>query len=274
MNNKTQMGLNRTGIALSPRMGPEMVAAAERYGTSDGDGHGGRSGDGGRAGDGQRIAALRGLYAAQAAPFGTMPPPGSLKEAAVTALDALKGNKALVYMDKLGARLAFERSGARLYEALLPRVERGPTWEGGPTVREVLHIHTDELQHFQMLVQCVEELGGDPTVQTPSADVSATASLGVVQVLGDPRVSLRHALDGILIAELVDTESWSMLIDLATSLGHAKHARSFQAAFEAEERHLSKVRGWLKSAMLAEANMDLTQLPGGVREAYEQIPLP
>jgi hypothetical protein len=240
-------------------MAPQMVHTAEMYAPG--------------SSDGEHIATVRALYDAHALPIGTMPPPSSLKEATVTAVEMLKGNKALVFMDKLGARLGFERTGARLYEALMPRLEAGPTWEGGPTLQEVQRIHVDELQHFLLLRQCIEELGGDPTVQTPSADVSATASLGVVQVLGDPRVSLRHALHGILVAELVDNEGWSALVELATSLGHEQHAQRFQAAQLAEEQHLLRVRAWLRTAVLSEANMDFSEEPGEVQEVFENLPL-
>jgi hypothetical protein len=259
MKNKTQMGMNRTGMALSPRMGPEMIRATEMYPSA--------------STDGESIATVRALYDSQAIPIGTMPPPSSLKEASLTALEMLKGNKALVFMDKLGARLGFERTGARLYEALLPRLEAGPNWEGGPTLEEVHRIRAEELEHFHLLRRCIEELGGDPTVQTPCADVSATASLGIVQVLGDPRISLRHALDGILVAELVDTEGWSALVELATSLGHEEHARLFQAAHLAEEQHLLRVRAWVRSAVLAEANMKFNEEPGVAQEALEGVRL-
>jgi hypothetical protein len=259
MKNKTQIGMNRTGIALSPRMGPEMIRAATEYSPGPT--------------DGERISTVRALYDSQALPIGTMPPPASLKEASVTALEMLKGNKALVYMDKLGDRLGFERSGARLYEALIPRLQAGPNWEGGPTRQELEEIYSDELSHFHLMRRCIEELGGDPTVQTPSADVSATASLGVVQVLGDPRISLRHALHGIMVAELVDNEGWSALFELATSLGHREHAEQFRVALLAEERHLARVRGWLRAAVLSEANLELEEQPGDGQDSLENTPL-
>jgi hypothetical protein len=259
MSNKTKLGMNRTGIALSPRMGPEMLRATELFPPTDS--------------DGESIAGVRAVYAAQREPIGTMPPPGSLREAAVSALEALKGNKEPAYVDKLGARLAFERTGTRLYQTLLPKLAGGPSWEGGPTEAEVQSILADELHHFHLVRRYIEELGSDPTVQTPSADVSATASLGLVQVLGDPRMSLRQALDAILVAELVDNEGWTTLIDLASSLGRHEHVREFQMALAAEARHLELVRAWVQTAILSDTSMTMDEKPGGDQESLEQVPL-
>jgi hypothetical protein len=48
-----------------------------------------------------------------------VPPPTSMKGMAKSALQALKGEKATVLIDKLAERLAFERTGTRLYETLI-----------------------------------------------------------------------------------------------------------------------------------------------------------
>ena len=256
MKNATQMGMNRTGMAMSPRMGPQMIEGTELFRAE-------------ALKDGQSMEVVRAAYVANAIPVGTMPPPSSLKEAGVTAMQMLKGNKALVFMDKLGDRLAFERTGTRLYEALLPRLSAGPNWEGGPTESEVLAIHADELRHFALIKETIERLGGDPTVQTPSADVSAVASLGNIQVLGDSRISLRHALHAIVTIELVDNEGWSTLVELARSLGHDELAQQFRVAHLAEEEHLLRVRGWLRSAILSEVNMDLEEQSGPEQDLLE-----
>jgi len=258
MTNKTPIGWNKTGIATSPEMAREMVRAAEAYSPSE---------PGGNA----DIRGVRATYIAHASPFGTMPPPGSIKEAALDTLQMLKGNKAPVLLDKLGKRLAFERTGSRLYEALLARVEASATWEGGPSVDEVASIHADELRHFHLVRDCIERLGSDPTVITPSADVVAVASLGLVQVLGDPRIPLRYALDGILIAELTDNEGWSTLIDLAATLGQREMVVEFRQALASEEEHLAKVRTWLVNATTADAKMKLEEEPGEQQEWYEQL---
>lgn len=246
MTNKTKIGMNRTGIALSPRMGPEMLEAVERY----------------HPAPNLEAAALRStreMHAAVAAPLGTMPPPASLKEAGATAVELLKGNKAVVFLDKLGDRMAFERTGSRLYQGLIARFQSSLTWEGGPSLEALEQIRRDELAHFALLRETVIELGSDPTVITPSADVCAVASIGLLQVVNDPRIKLSDALHAILVAELVDNEGWSLLIDLADELGHGTIAQRFAAAQAAEDRHLQTVRSWITSAVTGDLTMALDE---------------
>jgi hypothetical protein len=163
--------------------------------------------------------------------------------------------------NQLSDRLAFDRTGSRLYEMLLARVGASPTWDGGPSVEEVRSMLIEELQHFQLVKKSIERLGGDPTLVSSSAETSAVASLGLVQVLGDPRVPLRHAAHAILIAELADNDGWTMLIDVATAMGHDSMAADFRAARVVEDEHLARVRGWLRQAAVAEASMDLDDEP-------------
>jgi len=107
MKDPTDIGLNRTGIATSPLLSAEMVAGARAVvprGTPE-----------------DWLAnPQHSTYIADAEPVGTMPPPANLRGIAKSALKALQGEKASVLLDKLGERLAFERSGSRLYESFLP----------------------------------------------------------------------------------------------------------------------------------------------------------
>jgi hypothetical protein len=102
---------------------------------------------------------------------------------------------------------------------------------------------TEELQHFQLVKESIERLGGDPTIVSSSPETSAVASLGLVQVLGGPRVPLRHTAHAILIAELADNDGWTMLIDVATAMGLDSMAADFRAARVVEDEHLARVRG-------------------------------
>lgn len=244
--NKTTLGMNRTGIAVSPIMGPEMQEAVTLYHPTPNANAG-------------TLHAARIMHAETATAFGTMPPPASLKEVGVTALELLKGNKAAVFMDKLGERLAFERTGTRLYQGLIARFASSPTWEGGPTLEMLQRIHQDEASHFAMLRDTIAELGSDPTVVTPSANVSAVASVGLLQVVNDPRIKLSDALQAILVAELVDNDGWELLIELANDLSHTELAEKFASVQAAEEVHLDHVRSWITAAVHSDAHMDLDE---------------
>lgn len=232
--------VNRTGMALSPKHAKEMIEGASKTKPS-------------MAGDEKAIATVRSAYVHDAEPIGSIPPPATVKGAAKTAMKALTGEHASVLLDKLGARLAFERTGTRLYEALIGKLEVLGTIDGGPSVDRLTQILREEQQHFDMLKHAIEEMGGDPTAMTPSADVEATLSSGVPKVLGDARTDLHQSLEAILIAELADNDGWTMLIELARSLGQDQLASDFDKALREEEEHLRDVRAWVTSSTLAKA---------------------
>src|ERR687896_67908 len=54
----------------------------------------------------------------------------------------------------------------------------------------VLYIREDEASHAALVRACIEQLGGDPTVQTPSADFIGVATAGFLQAASDPRTTL------------------------------------------------------------------------------------
>jgi rubrerythrin len=206
--------------------------------------------------EGEAITRVRLEYSRGAPPVGTMPPPASLKGAAKTAVDTIKGNKPLVLLDLLGERAAFERTGTRLYDALLVKLEAADAHPGGPTRPQLERIRDEEIQHFQLVKEAIESLGGDPTVMTPSADIMGVASMGWPQVLTDPRTTLNESLKVILAAELVDNDGWLTLIDVAQGMGHDDLAAGFRRALAQEEEHLALVRGWLNTAVAGEAGLE------------------
>jgi rubrerythrin len=174
---------------------------------------------------------------------------------AKTAVDLLKGGRSTVFMDKLGQRAGFERTGVRLYEAALSKLDVFGTWEGGPSREQLEKIRRDELSHFALVVRTIEKLGGDSTALTPAADLAANLSEGLPKVLVDPRVNLLQSLDGLLTAELVDNASWELLIQLARELGHQEIAEDFQRALDVEQEHLALVRSWLAAGTRLEAKI-------------------
>jgi rubrerythrin len=210
---------NRTGAAAAPDRAATMTTAVEEFPpTSDG--------------NSLAIGAVRVQYAREAA--NTEAPERS----------ALAEDPSLL-LDKLGERLAFERTGTRLYEALLSKHEAYGSFEGGPTREDITHILSEELQHFHILADVIKSLGGDPTQLTPSANVQLTASHGVGQVLVDPRINLVESLEAIMMAELADNECWETLTGLARLARNEELARRCEEALLTEQEHLEKVRTWL-----------------------------
>lgn len=215
------VGDNRTGAATHGKRAEAMVRATQEFPPSS-------------PGSDEVLAAVRVEYAREARPVGSMPP-----------LPDKTSQDMVVFMDMLGARLAFERTGVRLYDALLAKHQAYGSFDGGPSQGEIERIRDDEYTHFSVLCDIVQRLGGDPTAVTPAANLEATLAAGPLKVVADPRTTLLAALHAILVAELVDNESWEALIELARHNGHDDLAEQFTRALQDEEEHLESVRRWV-----------------------------
>jgi rubrerythrin len=239
----TDIGTNRTGIATSPIDSRRTIQGARQGSPA------------GRL-DGHLLEAERVSWARSADPVGTVPPPATVKGIAKAIVGLAEGHRPTVFIDKLGERLAFERTGTRLYEALLAKFEAGDIREGGPTRLELERIRDDEHRHVMLVRDAIVQVGADPTAMTPSGDVAGVASVGWIQLLTDPRTTLTQCLDVILIAELADNDGWILLVDLAEALELDDLARQFRIALLEEEDHLMRVRGWISAALLGQAGVE------------------
>jgi hypothetical protein len=232
MRQSAQQGNNRTGIMVAGARAEEMVKAPQEFRPSS-------------PGDAQGIAAVRIAYARAGEGLGETPPPSSLMDKAKSAVATVTGGQPTLLMDKLAERLAFERSGARLYEALLSKYQAYGSFEGGPSEDDILHILTEEYEHADMLIQAIKAQGGDPTALTPAANLTAVVSAGWPQVLSDPRTNLLQCLEAMIVAELADNECWTALAELASQEGHEDLAARCVEALEHEREHLGNVRMWI-----------------------------
>jgi rubrerythrin len=232
MNQTATLGANRTGISAAPERSQEMLAGMEEFPPTS-------------HGSVQDIAQVRIAYAQSAEPLGSVPPPPTLKGKVETAVHAIKGESPTLFVDKLGERLAFERSGTRLYEALLSKYDAFGSFTGGPSRDDLEHVRQEEYRHFTLLQSAIEQLGGDPTAVTPSANIQATAAHGIQEVIVDPRTTLLQSLEAALIVELADNACWEALIELAQEAGENTLVQQFQEALKNEQDHLKKVQAWV-----------------------------
>lgn len=240
MENSTKLGMNRTGIQMAPIEGPLQEEYAMQVPPTSG-------------GSIEQIAAMRAAYIAEADRIGSVPPPGTVKGVLTTAADKLTGDKPELLLDKLGQRLAYERTGVRLYQAMCTKVQAAGHFRVDELYADLVRIAEDEARHFDLLCSAVESMGADPTAQTPCADVSGVASLGLLQVITDPRTTVAQSLDALLTVELTDNAAWEMLIELARESGHDDMADSFRVAYEQEEEHLITIKRWLRETVMHEA---------------------
>jgi len=241
MENQTKVGLNRTGIQMSPMAGPDQV----RYALSRPPHP--------ETGGAEILAAAHAAYIQESPRIGSVPMPATGRGLAQTAVGKLKGDNPEVLIDKLGQRLAFERSGVRLYQAMMGKVQAAGHPEQAGLLRDLQHICEEELAHFRMLTEAMQSIGADPTAQTPCADVGAVAAMGMIQVITDPRTTVAHGLETLLSAELTDNAGWELLIELAQEEGRDALAERFGPALENEKEHETMVRKWLRATVLEAA---------------------
>ena len=230
---------NRTGIMTNPELSIELIEGAKQTVPSS-------------QGDATELASVRSEYIEEGVPIGSPPVMVEVSEngESVGQFEGLA-----VLLDKLGERLAFERQGTRLYEAFLQKCESLALEDGsGPSVEELRHICDEELEHFHLLQNAITALGGDATVQTPSADIAGVLGHGVMQVVSDPRTTIPQTLQAMLTAELVDNDGWQMLQELAAELGQDDLEEQCGRAYEEEQEHLEKVREWLTSMTMDEVS--------------------
>lgn len=249
MKKPTDVGKNRTGVGTSPIDSKAAARAAKAAQPTS-------------TGGVQPIAQVRLDVATESEPIGSVSPPTTLKGAVKTAAQALRGKSATVLLDKLGARLAFERTGARLYEAVIDRLSAfSADAAQGPTAAELRALQEQELKHMDLVRRAIESVGGDPTAMTPGADLEAVASSGVLHAASDPRMQVAESLHALLAAELLDNAGWELLIELARGLGQDDMVTSFTVALDEERIHLSRVRGWLQALTMEEAGLAAPPMP-------------
>lgn len=237
MPKSSKVGMNRTGIETAPELTKEMLDAPKiKTGESNG----------------TTPESVRQIYIQESGPLGTVPAPTSFKGVLKTVMEKTKGNAPEVFIDKLGERLAFERGGVRLYDLFLTKCESMPI-DGLFSLKDVQHIRDEELEHFKLVADVIESIGADSTAMTPAANAIGVASMGLVQVLSDPRSSLAQGLSALLTAELADNAGWELLIELAVGLGMDETADQFRTALASEEEHLAMVKQWHDQAVLQES---------------------
>lgn len=231
MTKAAKLGHNMTGAQMSPEDTQKMVEYTER-----------RPAD--VPGSAAELKRAREQMNREEGQIGSVPIPGSAKGMLKSTFDKVLGNNPELLLDKLGERLAYERTGVRLYEAMIAKALacEGSGAELVPTLQQ---IRNDEQAHMILLINAIETLGADPTAMTPCADVVGVIGAGPLKVITDPRTNIAQALNAILTIELADNAAWELLIALAEQSGHAKIARSFDNALVEEERHVNTIRSLL-----------------------------
>lgn len=239
MEKTTELGTNKTGVDMSPILTKEMT-------------HAGNLAPPNNVGSLEEFMELKQYFLETAEPLGSVPLPGTVKGAVKSVMKMATGKHPETFLNKLGERLAYERSGVRIYDAMIAKCRfSGLSGDSGFQVplEQLEMIRNQEYDHFQMLVECMETLGADPTAQTPDADASAVASSGLMKVIQDPRTSISQSLEALLSVELTDNAAWELLATMANDMSLPDMAEKFMEGLRQEERHVELVKGWYEASV-------------------------
>lgn len=248
-----KLGMNRTGLQMAPLHGSSMVDYATDMGRETPRDHG-------------EFEQVHRTYVEEADTVGSVPAPGTFSGMVQAGSAKLMGMRPESLVDKLGERLAFERGGTRLYDAMIMKVMtlqgqgngsgKGNMQASGSRVdlASLQRIRMEEQAHMNLVKEALEELGADPTAMTPCADVVGVTSMGLIQTISDPRTTIAQSLNALLSAELTDHAGWELLMEVAEELGHDEMAVRFSVAATAEAEHMMLVKEWLRTELMNEAH--------------------
>lgn len=261
----TLYGLNRTGLTAGAKRQQAMQEAVHTLSPP--------TEINTREAESKRFA-----YLMDSPSLGSVSPPVSLSGRLKSGVARALGRRPELLVDKLAERIAFERCGVRLYDALIVKHKAAAAAAAGPvlppiaqalrcmsepmelplTLRDehppqtLARIRAEEVSHLQLLWRAMQQIGGDPVAQTPCADVAGTASAGLIQVVTDPRTTLAQSLQALLIAELTDNAGWELLIELSDKAGESQLCEPFEEALAQESLHLLIIRAWHTALLTVE----------------------
>src|SRR5690554_7258267 len=112
MEKSTQMGRNRTGIDMSPIDSKAMIEGAMNSPVTQ---------------TSQTIRSIERDYIQQSDAVGSVPIPGTIKGALKATMQKVTGNNPEMSINKLGERLAYERTGVRISECFINKCETSLT---------------------------------------------------------------------------------------------------------------------------------------------------
>ncbi|MBF5043127.1 hypothetical protein FGE12_12080 [Aggregicoccus sp. 17bor-14] len=145
-------------------------------------------------------------------------------------------------VDYLAERLAFERGGVRLYEALLEHVEEAPEPEVRALATLLRRQRDEEREHVTWLQAQLEALGAGSHPHSARAELSREETRGLAHVILEGHAPLPHLLHALLAAELVDHAGWDLLVALADEAHDMEAQRALRQRRDEEARHLALCR--------------------------------
>ncbi|RKH71136.1 ferritin-like domain-containing protein [Corallococcus aberystwythensis] len=167
------------------------------------------------------------------------------QEVVGNALQAAEGPTPLLFVAQLRERLAFERTSSRLYAGLLMKTHVLGSYPGGPTPERLVELHNQELDHLNLIRECIYRLGVDAPRMMAQGDSADPRTHGLLRAVDDPCATLQDALRAVLISEILNNAGWALLVDLAQELGPPDLVDAFREVLREETLHLEEVTEWV-----------------------------
>jgi bacterioferritin (cytochrome b1) len=156
-------------------------------------------------------------------------------------MDKLAKKNVSRVIDLLNERLAFERTGVKLYDTLLARLQVATDPAIKALVGQVQEHRDEEHEHEEWLEEQIRALGGSAHALSEHAVLAQAEAEGVERVIRRDD-SIPHDFHALLTAELADNAGWDLLVQLADDFGDSKAKKEFKKRLHEEEEHLLFVR--------------------------------
>jgi bacterioferritin (cytochrome b1) len=145
-------------------------------------------------------------------------------------------------IDLLCERLAFERSGARLYDRVIEAM-RASTDDEVHSLLATLEEHRDEEKEHQAWLEAqIRAHGGDADAECDGARLATREAAGFEEIAAHDAGDVRHLLHALLAAEAMDDTGWKLLVELADDAGDREARREFSRRHHHEQEHLAFTR--------------------------------
>jgi rubrerythrin len=155
-----------------------------------------------------------------------------------------------VLLNKLSERVTFERTGTKLYEALVKKYQEAKDKKSLPELIKLERFYHQEAKHSDIVNDVMTQVGGEMPAITPPYDLSASLSMGWLELINDPRSTFLQALEIVLQAELLNHAGWELLIELAERKEMPKIATQFQECLDEKDVHIEAVKQWVQDLTL------------------------
>jgi rubrerythrin len=144
-------------------------------------------------------------------------------------------------LDLLNERLTFERTGVKLYDMVLAKLNICKDQTFTPMIGQIKSVREQEKEHEEWLEDCIRALGGTAHEETDLSELITRESKGVLDVVATDD-EIPHLFHAVLTAELVDNNGWKLLLELADEADDDEARREFRKRTREEEDHLVFIR--------------------------------